>query len=351
VLLLAGLGVAAPSLGRKPGPERVGGFAGPAAATELGPPASTTPATGTVEVPDECTVAELAAPGGIRLTGGDPTGRYLLGASAAADSVWVWADRILHKVQLPARDAILNDVNAAGVAVGTATSGNGRQPYAYSTAKGAVRLSGLVSGEALAINESGEIAGNDLANNRPVRWSAIDAPPAELPLPANTKHAAAFDLDDDGTVVGMVNDRAFVWPPYGAGRYLTLPPESNTYAAAEKVRNGWVSGRVAERPGVAAGERAVQWNLTLDTAVEKRELVGLPAPVNDQGWLAGSDGRHILLVAPSGTRVLPDLPSTNKSSPSHPVLISDTTARPLVIAGNVVQLDNKVSVPVLWTCT
>src|SRR5690606_21301427 len=90
--------------------------------------------------------------------------------------------------------------------------------------------------EARAINDAGQIVGTR-DSRQPVIWHSADSAPVDLRLPDPGWRGEAIDIDEDGTVVGVVHsddgrtERGYVWFPDGTGRLLPDPPARNGLVA------------------------------------------------------------------------------------------------------------------------
>ncbi len=116
----------------------------------------------------------------------------------------------------------------------------------------------------LRFNATGQVLGR--IGMRPMVWRDTGRQPTPLPLPAGITQAAAYDIADDGTVVGTVHGtagpRPYLWHPDGTGVELALPEQ-----AAEPIQDvrvgavygDWITGAV--RYGNATGTTLlVRWN-------------------------------------------------------------------------------------------
>ncbi|MEV0808928.1 hypothetical protein [Micromonospora sp. NPDC050200] len=268
-------------------------MAGASASASLPPPSAG---------PTTCTAELLPIPGGIRksaVTGGDPTGRYLLGRSYPSSGfsypVIIWDDGQAREVRLPGSDQQLVDVNPSGVAVGVAVVGDRPQPYVVRSGK-ATRLPGATAGEATAISDDGRIVGARQDGDRrlPVLWSDSDKPAVDLPLPGPKWQGTAIGVDSDGTVVGKIQNgpqgapRAVVWRSGEKPELLPLPSVTGgtaTEFAPKSFQGGWITG-MAYRRGGDRSIHAVRYHL------DRGEYAPLPAKLypsagNGRGWMVG----------------------------------------------------------------
>jgi uncharacterized membrane protein len=293
-------------------------------------------------------------------SGADPTGRWIVGRSypkAGGYQAVIWHDGTPTKVPLPGeREELLQDVNSSGTAVGWSYEGSdtdtdsGPVPYVYRD--GVVsRLPGVEHGSAFAINDAGAIAGD--AGGAPVVWPSATQEPIRLPLPDGASRGSATAIDEDGTVVGNIDDtRPYVWFADGTHRELPLPTVSDGPATSGRVfsvRNGWVTG-LAATGGVTRGamgpSTAVRWNVHTG---EVRVFAGLylrASMANAQGWQIGSDKQdNAVLVTDTGTVVLPDLGGEGRLSVIPSTLSDDGR----VISGQANDTTDTIQA-VVWHC-
>lgn len=326
--------------------------------------------------PTSCALHRLPLPVGTRnveVTGGDPSGRYLLGrvlpgATApvpGAPHVVVWHDGRVESAPRHPGGLKLSDVNSSGVAVGSAG--------AYPAAPPSVYRSGVVSplpgarfGVATAINENGTIAGVSFVgtDERAValRWASATAKPVVLPLPAGYTLRSVNGIDEDGTVVGVASTSAdapvgYVWRPDGIGYRLPRPPETERLVVTGYEAADIRDGRVAVNGWVSDddGERVMFWTFQYDVRAGQYRQVGpwmsyrwvYAAAVNAAGWFAGGGGLDTAwpsLVTDDGFQELPRL-----TTPTD----FDTVARTVsddgrVIGGTASRGDD--SEPIVWRC-
>jgi uncharacterized membrane protein len=216
-------------------------------------------------------------------------------------------------------------------------------------------LPGVANGFAYGINSTGAVAGtqvlgqSSLPMSRPVVWRSPGAKPIDLPIPPGAISGDAFDIDDDGSVVGSYmmdasgqTSHAIVWFPNGTERELLVPAGSGLISPfAVSIRNGWVAGGAdipavgSQKPPMLVG---MLWNLRTG---EIRVLPPVaPARVNRQGWVVGAS-QYGMLVTDAGTLRLPELVGADIALPTTVSGISDD-GRTLVGESN--------SKPALWQC-
>jgi hypothetical protein len=316
-----------------------------------------------VPAPTSCTVEQLPIPNDIPkalIAGADPSGRYFVGRSYPKDGYQavIWHNGVGAEVPLPGdREEELTDVNASGTAVGWSYDNDDSVPFVYHDGK-VSQLSGVTHGAAAAINGSGAIVGDDGAH--PVFWSSPTAEARLLPVPAGSGPAEASDIDEDGTVVGTIDNKTpYVWLPDGSHHALKLPDLGGDPLEG-RVRNisgGWVTGVVNEagpdkaasgRNKAAGQAKAVRWNVRTGEVVVVDQLDKYADAVNPLGWQVGigTQGRPVL-VAGKTTVQLPgiaDHPAGNLTD--IPATLSNDGH---VIGG---QSDDAGDVikPVVWRC-
>ncbi|MFU8851545.1 hypothetical protein ACNAW0_11265 [Micromonospora sp. SL1-18] len=315
----------------------------PSASPSLPPPSSG---------PTTCTPELLPIPGGARkslVTGGDPTGRYLLGRSylnrGFSYPVIIWDGDRAHEVRLPGSDQQLTDISPSGVAVGGAYVGDRPQPYVVRSGK-ATRLPGVAAGEATAISDDGRIVGARQVGDRrlPVLWSDPGKPAVDLPLPGPKWEGIAIGVDSEGTVVGKIQNgpsgatQAVVWRSGGKPELLPLPSVTDGTATEfhpVSFQGGWITGTAYRDDGDTRFIHAVRYHLA------RGEYVPLPAKLNPsagngRGWMVGPlDHIDAGLTTDDGLVRLPDFDGGTGRYGAGAVSISDDGQ---VIGG---QLDTK----------
>ncbi|MGI5246685.1 hypothetical protein [Dactylosporangium sp. CA-139066] len=184
-------------------------------------------------LPDKCVLHVLATPADAQfssVTGGDPSGRYLLTRSSqgAAKQIRIWNGDSSRVVAMTGEDAVLDDVNAAGTAVGSSYVKDSLAAWLYRD--GAVKRLAGDSVSANAVNSGNLVVGLRVSGpglEQPVVWRALDRPAEQLPLPDGALGGRAVDVAEDGTIVGVVHlpggaNQGYVWLPNGEHRQL--PP-------------------------------------------------------------------------------------------------------------------------------
>ncbi|GAA2884552.1 hypothetical protein Acy02nite_17770 [Actinoplanes cyaneus] len=337
----------------------------PGPATTPAQPAATTTTTATaVKAPASCTIERLPVPDGARAAlvfGADPTGKFFVGRSypkAGGYQAVIWHNGVAEEVPLPGdEEELLHDVNTSGTAVGWSYIGeNTPMPFVFRDGK-VTQLPGVSSGSAYAINRDGKIVGDDGAH--PLLWSSPSAGPTQLPVPAGTQTAIATDIDDDGTVIGTLDNKVpYVWLPDGTHHALRLPDTDGKRFEGRlfHLRNGWAVGVANEAGGKSAsGEKkaqgkveAIRWNVRTGEMTVVGQFDKSADAVNAMGWQTGvgkqggakllADEHLIALpgLAPAGGDRLADLANT----------LSDDGR---TIGGQSDDANDNIQ-PVLWHC-
>ncbi|MBF9134497.1 hypothetical protein I0C86_37040 [Plantactinospora sp. S1510] len=307
------------------------------AATPTAGPTQTAPVPASTP-PTRCTVHRLSIPGGDPMslvTGADPTGRFVLGRSYPTGHrgtypMLIWDNGKPRRVNLPGDDQNLTDVTTSGVAVGHGWTEKGPVPYIYRNGK-VKKLPGATAGEALAINEANQIVGyREGERNQPVIWPGPSTAAVDLPLPGDGSWGEAVDIDEAGTVIGVLIDRegrhqfGYLWRPDGTAQRLPTPLVDGAPADSfrpQSIRNGWVTG-IAIRGGSGNGgtgeevSTAVRLHLPTGRFVEVPRSSFWPQNGNAQGWMVGFIGDRAGLLTDAGPLVLPPL-HAHKSAPGN----------------------------------
>lgn len=324
------------------------------------PPAPTPPAD-VIQVsglPHSCTYGGLPAPLPWRVTGADSSGRFLVGRAEDSDAAVYWRYGQTQTKSLPGSGkSAFTDVNASGTAVGWrfAKAADAEPvPFVYQQGN-ATPLPGAAHGTPRAINDAGTVVGD--AEGHAVKWATTSEDAVRLPLPPGTKRSAALAVDSDGTIVGTVDWKAFVWRPDGTQFELPAPTIDGTAASittVSDVRNGWVVGsaHTTARPPTGNVSPAilksvtVRWNVkTGETkTIDQSELRA--SAVTAEGWLAGADAKGSgALVDGEHTLPLGLLPDSMLAADSIFTVSDDGRT----VAVTIVDLDATVR-PLLWQC-
>ncbi|MFF4808127.1 hypothetical protein ACFY03_07910 [Micromonospora chersina] len=260
-----------------------------------------------------CQPGELPLPAGMRnvtAAGVDPTGRYVVGNEVVGQDFRpvLWTDGQPQALPVRGRSVEVTAVNASGVAVGLVE--DGRQEYVFRYQQGASTRLRTPPGNwhvypRPAINAAGDVvinaepSGNSGGEDSVVLlWRAGSTEAVKLPLPAG---ANAFDITDDGTVVGAlyqdgVASAAYAWDQQGRGRKLAAP--AGETAAGYAAQGDWATG------GTWPSRSAALWNLRTG-ALTRLTTDGPGDAVNASGWLVAGgvlvrDGSAVELRLPGG---------------------------------------------------
>jgi len=320
--LVTGVLLAVPLILTKSGPP-------PAVHTGTG---STTPAPAATGSVGRCRMTELPVPAGMTDASAlavDPTGRYIVGNDVVKQDFRpiLWTDGQPKALPVIGKSVQATAVNAGGVVVGVVE--DPKQEYVFRYENGASTRLHTPPGSwhvypHPAINAAGDIiinaepSGNIEGKDSIILlWKAGSTTAVRLPVPTE---ANAFDITDDGTIVGaMYTDghakTPYAWDQQGNGRKLELPAgQTGSVYAAE---GNWATG------GLWPSLKPALWNLQTGelttpatqgptAATEREAKLKEPGPgnaVNASGWIVvgptlyGSvlrDGAAVELEAPSG---------------------------------------------------
>jgi uncharacterized membrane protein len=311
----------------------------PPAYTIPGTPGWTAPA---ATLPSSCTIQRLPAGDNAPMalvSGGDPTGAYLVGRSYPKGGGYVatvWHNGKAIKVDLPGdMEESLRDANSSGTAVGwsytgTSDADTGPVPYAYVGGK-ILKLPGVQRGSADAVNEAGAIVGDDAsapagdAGSHALMWPSATAKPVKLPVPAGVQASTATDIDEDGTTVGNLDLKTpYVWFPDGKHHALPMPTVAGKKAASARVfsiRGGWAIGVADDN---AAGAKAggpdgkiypVGWNVRTGESKVFADFDSRADAVNAQGWQVGINKAGYAVLTAADGRTVTKLPALADHEP------------------------------------
>jgi hypothetical protein len=285
------------------------------------------------------------------LTGGDPSGRYLVGTASTLDNmdslyatvVWVRGQpRLLGTEPVrPYVEARPTAVNRHGVVIGYRMSDYSSfhtDAWMYRNGRFTL-LPGLTATDAtmpVAINSRGDVVGTSLSADTAPPWHGVVWPAnrpgtvRELTVPGQPGETFAVGVDEDGTVLGHLGGRPgetpYIWPPRGAPYPLIASPGVD-YASAVAIRNGWVVGYGQQ------GDQLVglRWNLRRHTVQTTSTENPLSLSVNR--W--GTVGAVGALVHRNGQAV-------PLGGDARPLVVTDRGTA----AGNTSQFFGE---PVVWT--
>ncbi|MEV0788640.1 hypothetical protein [Kribbella sp. NPDC050459] len=308
---------------------------------------------GTAAGAGACRVQRLpqpTLPGESVVTGGDPSGRYLIGArwiTPEESAPLLWIDRRLHELQTPYEHVLIKDVNTSGTLVGSEWGDGQSRAWRYQDGR-FTTLAGLRLGhrtDAVAVNARGDILGvsqdPSTFEAHVVVWPAGHPDtPHELATPpgASTRDLYAVDIDDDGTVIGGSHSPTtvgYIWPRGGPARVLR-GPGGEPYLYTWKIRRGWIAGGLIS----PAGEMPAAWRIHA-RAANVPGVVGRAAAVNRHGDLAVSGSGLPAAIAHRGGRIVP-LPGVAGGESGAAVTLSDHG----VAAGWLI--DGQQTHPVFW---
>lgn len=296
------------------------------------------------------------------VTGADPTGKYIAGRGYPADPHGdltrypvIWENGKPTAVDVPGIDQTLGDVNASGTAVATGYDPDTWAPLAPWVYTGGRLLSlpGVDSGAARGINNRGDVVGVSQAPAvGPVWWSAYSTGfgPVWLPLPDGALSAEAYDIDEDGTIVGTYTDKegvdhGHVWLPGGREiKELPLPKGYGPMSRAFTIRDGWITGLTGGDTGLVG----LRWHLSTGEVRVYPQFDIRPHDGNAQGWLVGADptGRG-LFVSDDGDLPLPGLAEPGTGLGDIATTLSDDGR---TIGGQASDKEGELRA-VRWTCT
>jgi hypothetical protein len=351
------------------------GVAGPAthqvAPTPTGGSADTSPSPSSAvpALPRQCVIERLPLPGKQPksvVTGGDRTGRYLLGRAydgtgyQARHPILIWDDLQPRVLSMPGEDEALNDINSSGVAVGSSFTGTDTEtPWVYQNGK-VSKLTVQGSATATAIGEQGVVVGTRRTSSRaavPVAWRSTTGPAVDLPLPGKGWEGEAMDVDADGTVVGRVRSavtaetQGYVWLPDSTARLLPLPTIDGVPAVAffpSSIAQGRVVG-VAHKP-FDGGFEVVVVVLDLRTGEFLPPAQARYGAGNSLGWVAGGSKQGYVLASANEHTALPRLPAPRPDTPPFSVDIRTVSEDGHVIGGQVPDATGEIQA-VVWRCT
>jgi hypothetical protein len=309
-----------------------------------------------------CTVTRLPTDGVDKaiVSGGDPSGRWLVGRLYPRDFDYpqvIWKDgRIATRFKMSGADGILRDVNRSGQAVGSDFSGDDQRAWIHTDGK-LRRLKGG-AGHAEAISDAGVIVGGlgEGIRSAAARWDSPTTSPVRLKVPAGTTDSTAFDIDDDGTILGEVTSSAirtkgdqtgYLWLPDGTARPMPLPDVDGVRADLfwpESIRNGWVAGRsVIDSPD---GSRRFAWfryRVATGTYERLPDEAGMPDRVAANGWVLGTASEPRIYADGGVTK----LPRYKKGTEYQMASYSDDG---LTAAGHMTGVGDIENQPLVWRC-
>ena len=327
----------------------------PAASTTVASPSPSPPAPAG---PTTCAMQRLPVPAGQPpksiVTGGDPTGRYILGRSypgGQSHPLLIWDNGQVRTVAMQGQDQELWDITSTGtIAVGSSFIGDQQVAWVYHDGV-TTRLQGG-SGYASGVIDQGVIVG--AIGNKPVMWRSASSAPTVLSLPAPGWVGTVDGIDEDGTMVGQVSDGknpdsvvGYLWHPDGTGERLPVPVANGkpvTSYLARAIRGDWVVGWASQAVDRGSYIYAPRWNLRTGE-VDVTSFPGVANAINAEGWIAG-EIRYRAAVGGGAPLTLPDLGSSEPAAANIAYTISDDGA----VAAGQVQSANGDPVAVEWQC-
>jgi hypothetical protein len=225
-------------------------------------PALATKAPSIVVAPSCTPALTLPVPKGagpIDLVAVDPTGRHIVGNGSKGQDFlpYAWNDGKVDRIERFDASVEMFDVNSSGTALGRASDGNGGLETFFRYRNGKMTPLSMPAGRWQTngwpqLNTAGDIIATaqpaDSSGGRGavvLLWPAGRTTPEKLPLP---KDAAAHDVADNGTIAGILRDRAadtsvaYVWDRAGRGRALETPPGVSSGAYAISSNGAWATG-------------------------------------------------------------------------------------------------------------
>lgn len=263
-----------------------------------------------------CRAVALPTPAGTfsTVTGGDRTGRYLVGRVNHPDrsAGALWRHGRFTEIDASSLGGVqveYHDVNRHGVVAGERMTDFGSfHTDAFTYRRGTFTLLPALrageSTEALGINSRGDVVGNSIGNGfTPVVWPANRPGTVRaLALPGgHTAGGRAMGIDEDGSVVGYLAPfppgTPYLWPAGGSPRPL---PDAGQGGNAVAIQRGMVAGNVSD-PATGMTVPAL-WNLrtggfrTFPDAGGSALSVNRKGTVGVVGAIVHAEGR----VAPVG---------------------------------------------------
>jgi uncharacterized membrane protein len=318
-------------------------------------PTPGSPVTQPAALPGSCEVQRLPLPDGAVssfVSGGDRTGRFLVGRStdaAGVETVLVWRDGdLVTRATMPGAHGSLDDVNSSGDAIGNSVDEAGVN-HAYLFRNGTfTELTAPDGATARAIGEQGTVVGGRGPDNqhKPVVWAAGQTESTDLKTDMGT--GDAVDVDADGTIVGLLYypiepQFGLVWKADGAPTRLPTVPNGVNQAKLlpGSITNGVIAGRLNASDGPPATLDVASGATTVLT-----EQVGVGVP-NSRGWFAGRAGDALALVSPDG-RVPLAVPAPGEAARAE-TLVKTLSEDGGVIGGQVADAAGATQA-VRWTC-
>ena len=170
----------------------------------------------------------------------------------------IWQNGAVSQLPLPTGQTLgdANDINASGVAVGSAGAGSSQRGAIYSNGTANVITQTTANGSffqtAFRINNSGRVVGqgidpNDAARNVGMVYDIGSSSAFEVGALPNANGAIAFAISNTGFVVGSSmqgqgSGRPFIWSQSGGIKEIPLPTGTSQGSARSVNSNGWAVG-------------------------------------------------------------------------------------------------------------
>ena len=313
-----------------------------------------------------CTGQRLTLPAGATsgvVTGGDPTGRYLVGyvfGHGLAYGTVLWTDGTPKLINAPADDERIT-VNSNGEVAGSGLDvhDNVDEQVSWTYRNGTVTRLGDAdySYRVYAVNENGDLLVQRTSryldhvsgSTSPIVLQVLghDGSTRQLSGPGSDNVRFVGDIDDDGTVVGGSGGSgiATVWRPDGTTERLHSGDQPTF---ANRIQDGWVLGGNVGTvvPFHTEGLPLVRWDLRSGKLIPSK-LFAAGWDINRYGWIVGTSTEHrpaaeeddqvIPLPLPPGTADGVGFVATTISDNGHTI-------------GGQANLTNGDIVPVRWLC-
>ncbi|MBV1854992.1 hypothetical protein [Catellatospora tritici] len=338
------------------------------------PSASATSSPAPKPVLNTCEPEQLPMPEGYPaksvLTAGDPTGRLLAGRAYPGDGrprLLIWDDGRVRAIREPGADARFDAIATDGTGVITAFQGDTKAAWLYRDG----RMTRLVGQDPVitAVNTAGVIVG--ASGGHAVVWR----PPYAAPQRLTSISGVPLDvtgLAEDGTIVGVLRnsiagpvterngevstlpDQPVLLLPDGTERVLELPDEIADRPVARigdpQLGDDFVTALVYAGAGADGVIRLARW----ERRTSQLQLQRMPhggGLLGADGWAVGSDGfGNNVLVSPSGTVPLPDLPGARDDPYDRPDFRSISADGRTVGGYQAMPGDGVLVVAVRWRC-
>lgn len=319
------------------------------------------------ELPNDCSVEALPVPegaAGSRVTGTSTNGEFIVGnyeirvsEERLEEHPIIWRDgEMTDTVDFPNDLSHFGDINSGGLAIGTLAlpaSEDTIQSRALVYEDGdSTELEDELSSYGLGVNDHGDMVGSIDHPETNVSQAAqfFEGDNELLDVPDENVFSEAMDIDDDGNIVGYVDEWDFGYPyrwgADGEGEELTLS-EAEDYTlnfVAYAVNNGVVLGsaRDSDENQIAAVWESDETEGTVIDLDMARDL-------NAGGWIVGGVDQVAAAYVDGEVFELPRLDDASETEDRAEGVSEDGS----VIAGNA-NFDNEdIDFPgeaVIWSC-